>query len=71
MIQEFEPQAGSVLTAQSLEPASDPVSPSLSDPHLLTHILFLKHKQTLKKIFFKKGPSQMLSDSGKGTVLLS
>ena len=29
------PASGSVLTAQSLEPASDSVSPSLSDPPLL------------------------------------
>ena len=32
------PAAGSVLTAQSLEPASDSVSPSLSvPPHLHSH----------------------------------
>ena len=30
------PVSGSVLTARSLEPASDSVSPSLSDPPLLT-----------------------------------
>ena len=28
------PASGSVLTAQSLEPVSDPVSPSFSDPPL-------------------------------------
>ena len=30
-VREFEPASGSVLTAQSLEPVSDSVSPSLSD----------------------------------------
>ena len=32
----FEPRSGSVLTAGSLEPVSDSVSPSLSAPPLLT-----------------------------------
>ena len=39
MISQFvssSPTSGSVLTAQSLEPASDPVSPSLSLPLPLT-----------------------------------
>ena len=36
------PASGSVLTAQSLEPASDSVSPSFSAPPLL--ILCLKNK---------------------------
>ena len=44
---------GSVLTAQSLEPASDSVSPSLSAPPLLMLCLSLslknKHKKKLKK----------------------
>ena len=31
-VHEFEPRIGSVLTAQSLEPASHSVSPSLSAP---------------------------------------
>ena len=38
MISQFvglSPASGSVLTAQSLEPALDSVSPSLSDPLLL------------------------------------
>ena len=34
------PASGSVLTAQSLEPASDSVSPSLSDPPPI-HVLSL------------------------------
>ena len=38
------PVSGSVLTARSLEPASDSVSPSLSAPPLLTHCLSLKNK---------------------------
>ena len=36
--------SGSVLTAQSLEPASDPVSPSPSAPPLLTLCLSLSLK---------------------------
>ena len=38
------PELGSVLTAQSLEPASDSVSPSLSAPPLLMLSLSLKNK---------------------------
>ena len=40
------PTSGSVLTAQSLEPASDSVSPSLSAPPplMLCLSLFLKNK---------------------------
>ena len=43
--------SGSVLTAQSLEPASDSVSPRLSAPPLLMLYLSLslKDKYTLKK----------------------
>ena len=43
------PTSGSVLTAQSLEPASDSVSPSLSAPPLLT--LSLKNDLKKKKEF--------------------
>ena len=43
------PASGSVLTAQSLEPVSDSVSPSLSAPPLLTLCFCLKNKSTLKK----------------------
>ena len=39
------PLLGSVLTAQSLEPASDPVSPSLSAPPPLTLCLSLALSQ--------------------------
>ena len=39
MILWFEPTSGSVLTAQSLEPASDSVSPSFSAPPLLVFCL--------------------------------
>ena len=47
------PALGSVLTVQSLEPASDSVSPFLSAPPLLTLCCSLsKNKQTLKKNFF-------------------
>ena len=38
------PASGSVLTAQSLEPASDSVSPSLSAPPLLTLCLSLSQQ---------------------------
>ena len=38
------PASGSVLTARSLEPASDSVSPSLSAPPLLVLCLSLKNK---------------------------
>ena len=48
------PVLGSVLTAESLEPASDSVSPSLSAPSLLMLCLSLKNKQTLKKIKTKR-----------------
>ena len=41
---EFEPESGSVLTAQGLKSASDSVSPSLSAPPLLTLCLSLKNK---------------------------
>ena len=37
----LSPVSGSVLTARSLEPASDSVSPSLSAPHLLMLCLSL------------------------------
>ena len=47
------PASGSVLMAQSLEPASDSVSPSLSAPPLLALSLSLKNTYTLKT-FFKK-----------------
>ena len=66
MISQFmgsSPTSGSVLTAQSLEPASDSVSPSLSAPPLLSLCLSasvsvsvsvsLKNKNKNKKI--KKG----------------
>ena len=39
------PTSGSVLTAQSLEPASDSVSASLSAPPLLVHALSLSLSQ--------------------------
>ena len=40
----LSPASGSVLTARSLEPASDSVCPSLSAPPLLTLSLSLKTK---------------------------
>ena len=58
MISQFvssSPVSGSVLTAQSLEPASDSVSPSLSASSLLMLCLLsvLKINKTFKK-FLKK-----------------
>ena len=47
------PASGSVLTAQSLEPASDSVSPSLSAPPLLA--LSLSKINIFKIFFLKKG----------------
>ena len=47
MISQFvgsSPASGSVLTVQSLEPALDSVSPSLSVPPLLVLCLSLKNK---------------------------
>ena len=44
------PASGSVLTAQSLEPVSDSVSPSLSAPLLLTLSLSLSLFLSLSKI---------------------
>ena len=38
------PASGSVLTAQSLEPVTDSVSPSLSDPPLFVLCLSLSQK---------------------------
>ena len=55
----LSPTLGSVLTAQSLEPASDSVSPSLSAPPQLT--LSLSLSLSLSKISIKKKKSLMLS----------
>ena len=52
MISQFmglSPVSGSVLTAQSLEPASDPVSPSPCPSPTHAPTLSLKNKQMLKK----------------------
>ena len=60
MISQFmgsRPTSGSVLRAQSLEPATDSVSPSLSLllSHSTLHVsLSQKKKLTLKKIFLNK-----------------
>ena len=53
---EFEPVSGSVLTAESLEPASDFVSPFLSASPLHTHCPSLS-KINIKQFFkeCKKG----------------
>ena len=48
------PTSGSVLTAQSLEPVSDSVSPSLSAPPPLVLSLRLKNKQILNKETLRK-----------------
>ena len=62
MISQFtssSPTSGSVLTAQSLEPASDSVSPSLSLPLPCSMLCFSlslrkKIKINIKKIFLKE-----------------
>ena len=56
------PASGSVLTAQSLEPASDSVSPSLSVPPLLMLCLSKMNKR-LKKL------NQTLSKNENASVL--
>ena len=64
MISQFvgsSPASGSVLTAQSLEPASESVSPSLSAPPPL--MLCLSQEQTLKKQNKKK---RKLRQGGRG-----
>ena len=48
------PVSGPVLTARSLEPASDSVSSSLSAPPLLAFCFSLSHKEINVKNFFKK-----------------
>ena len=55
MISQFmssSPVSGSVMTAQSLEPVSDSVSPSLSDPVLFMLSLSVS-KISVKKIFLE------------------
>ena len=51
------PASGSVLTAQSLEPASDSVSPSLSAPPLLMLCLSLSQKYINLKKKLKNSPN--------------
>ena len=56
MISRFEsssPASGAVLTARSLEPASDSVSPRLSAPPLLMLCLSLSIINVKKKCFLK------------------
>ena len=48
------PASGPVLTAQSLEPALDSVSPSLSLPLLCSHCLSLSLSLSLSKVNIKK-----------------
>ena len=49
----LSPMLGSMLTAQSLEPTLDSVSPSLSASSLLMLCLSLSLKNIKKKFFFK------------------
>ena len=48
------PALGSVLTAQSLEPILDSVSPSLSAPALLMFCLSVKNKININQNFFNE-----------------
>ena len=57
------PALGSMLTAQSLEPASDSVSPSLSLSLPCSCSVSLKNKSTLNKL--KKKKKEYLPDSMK------
>ena len=71
MISEFvssSPASGSVLTAQSLDPALDSVSPSLSAPPMLTLARSLSlPKINIKKIFLiKKEESELSFSAIKG-----
>ena len=61
------PVSGSVLTAQSLEPTYDSVSPSLcpSPICILSLSVSLSQKQTLKHFFFKKNHEDQIRQ-GKG-----
>ena len=54
--------SGSVLTAQSLEPVSDSVSPSLSAPPLFMLCLSLSQKQINMKKIKKKKDFQLLRE---------
>ena len=65
--------SGSMLTAQSLEPASDSVSPSLSAPPLLTLSLCLSKLNVKKKFFFnhKKYKVQRFRSSGEKLSLFA
>ena len=62
--QSLSPTSGSMLTAWSLEPASDSVSPSLSLPLPHSHSVSLskinKHKKILNYSFFQRG--KMIED---------
>ena len=62
MISQFvssSPASGSVLTAQSLESASDSVSPSLSAPPLLTLCLSLSFLKINTKKIVNKNPDSI------------
>ena len=65
------PASGSVLMAQSLEPASDSVSRSLSAPHLLV-LCLSKMNKNVKKFFFKdcrvQTPCQITTRASVGTT---
>ena len=56
----WSPASGSVLTAQTLEPASDSVSPSLSvpPPARTLSLFLLKINKTLKTIFLEDGTDE-------------
>ena len=58
-----------MLTARSLEPASDSVSPSLSAPPLLTLCLSLPLKNKRKKFFKKKSGHLMWEQIALGAIV--
>ena len=68
------PKSGSVLTAQSLEPVSDSVSPSLSDPPLFMLCLSLSQKEInikkKKKEVVNRPESRSTPDTGSAGDLI-
>ena len=65
------PASGSVLMAQSLEPASNSVSPSLSGPPPLRRALSLSLSLSLSKINIKKNKNKIIVASLFDFILMS
>ena len=65
------PTSGSVLTAQSLEPAADSVSPSLSDPPPLHSLSLSKVNTHLKKNFRGAWVAQSVERPTSAQIMIS